>query len=175
MLDPIWQPSAGSASSTRWTSWKKNPTRVLVTAAWADSPRVSWTRWPRSAFRVSVPACATSTGFSNSPCATAGNANSPTTGSARPDPWEVASPTRRSSCGSPVHSTFTVGRCDRSTGGPSTLIGLPYDRPGGWLRRAHQSIRFACGRLRRRTTSTSSSSAAAISSEPWPKRSPPRH
>ena len=58
-------------------------------------------------------------------------------------------------------------------GRPSTLIGIPYDRPvvgyGG-----KPSTRCACGPPPRRTTSTSSSSAAATSSARWPRRSRPK-
>jgi starch phosphorylase len=92
---------------------------------------------------------------------------------ARPDPWEVPRPSEavevRLNCSFEIRG----GALRVVEGRPSSLIGIPYDRPvvgyGG-----RTSTRFACGPPRRRMISTSRNSAAAISSVRWPNRSPPR-
>ena len=48
----------------------------------------------------------------------------------RPDPWEVAaSAARRSRSSSTARSRCAAGACSSIPGRPSTLIGIPFDRP----------------------------------------------
>ena len=47
----------------------------------------------------------------------------------RPDPWEVARPTRRWKSSSTARSNCAAAPCARSPAKPSTLIGIPFDRP----------------------------------------------
>ena len=59
-------------------------------------------------------------------------------------------------------------------GRPSSLIGIPYDRPVVGYGGKTINTLAPVGRQARPTTSTSRNSAAAISSARWPKRSPPK-
>ena len=90
----------------------------------------------------------------------------------RQDPWEVARPNEtvevNLNCTVELHS----GNLHAVPGQPSTLIGIPFDRPVLGTG-AKQSIRCACGRQRLHITSTFRNSAVVISSELWPVGWPP--
>ena len=90
----------------------------------------------------------------------------------RQDPWEVARPNEtvevNLNCTVELHS----GNLHAVPGQPSTLIGIPFDRPVLGTG-AKQSIRCACGRQRLHITSTFRNSAVVISLELWPVGWPP--
>ena len=60
---------------------------------------------------------------------TVGNKRTPTTGSARPDPWEIARPHEKVEV--KLNCSFEVrgGTLQAIPGRPSSLIGIPFDRP----------------------------------------------
>ena len=76
-------------------SWIRSPMRASATAGSGGSPPASSIPWRPCSCPRWATACATNTASSSSRSATAGSRNSRTTGCARPDPWEVARPTRR--------------------------------------------------------------------------------
>jgi len=84
----------------------------------------------------------------------------------RRDPWEVLRPHEtveiKLSCSFEMHG----GNLQAVAGRPSTLIGVPFDRPVIALA-ARPSIRCACGALRHTIISIFRNSAAAISSARW--------
>ena len=90
----------------------------------------------------------------------------------RPDPWEVARP--HETVEVKLNCSFEVrgGTLRAVAGRPSSLIGIPFDRPW-WATAARPSIRSGSGPRRRTITSTFRNSAAAISSARWLRRSRP--
>ena len=60
---------------------------------------------------------------------TAGSTSSPITGFAAPIPGRSSGRTTRSRCGSTARSSFGTGELSPVPGRPSTLIGIPFDRP----------------------------------------------
>ena len=86
----------------------------------------------------------------------------------RPDPWEVARPQETVEitlgCSFEVHE----GTLRAIVGRPSTLIGIPYDRPVVGYGGRDDQHPAAVGRGRARLSSTSRRSAPATSSAPWP-------
>ena len=116
--------STGRACSSR------SPTPAWATAASAGSRPASSTRWRRCSSRPWATACATSTASSGRRSRTAGSTSSRTTGCAAPTRGRSPGPhetgrgqarTARSSC--------AAGACAPIPGRPSTLIGIPFDRP----------------------------------------------
>jgi len=84
----------------------------------------------------------------------------------RQDPWEVARPNETVEVNFNSSVELHGGSWHTVPGRPSTLIGVPFDRPVvGYGERP--STRCGCGLRLRRTTSTFRSSAAAILSERW--------
>ena len=74
-------------------------------------------------------ACDMNTASSNKPFRTDGNRSSRTTGCGAPDPWEVARPHEtveiKLNCSFEMHG----GSLRAIPGQPSSLIGIPFDRP----------------------------------------------
>jgi starch phosphorylase len=87
-----------------------------------------------------------------------------------PDPWEVVRPAECVEVQLGCTIELRDGSLRLAPNNPSTLLGVPYDRP--WLAMAaRRSIRCASGPRRPRIPSTSNGSARATLSPPWPIRS----
>ena len=99
---------------------------MAVLAAWR---RVSWIRWQRSAFPAWAVACATNTAFSSNPWATAGSTSNPITGSPGLTRGKSRGPKKRSKCSLACSFDIRGGALRVVQDRPSTLIGIPYDRP----------------------------------------------
>ena len=110
--------------------------------------------WPRCKSRPWATACATNTASSSRPSRTAGNTKLPDNWLRRPDPWEVARP--HETVDVKLNCSFEVrgGTLRAVVGRPSSLIGIPFDRPvvgyGGktintlrlWAAAAHDYFNF---------------------------------
>ena len=120
---PTTRASTGSACSSR------SPTPASATAGSAASRRASSTRWRRCSSRPWATGCATSTASSGRRSRTAGSASSRTTGCG--GPIRGRSPGRRSRwrSSSAARSRCAAAACGVVVGRPSSLLGLPFDRP----------------------------------------------
>ena len=115
--------STGSACSSR------SPTPASATAASGGSRPASSTRWRRCSCRPWATGCATSTACSGSRSRTAGSASGPTTGSVARTRGRSPARTNGSRSRSTARSRCVAARLRAVPGRPSTLIGMPFDRP----------------------------------------------
>ena len=130
LLDPLVQRAVERpAASTGWRCSSRSPTPAWATAGSAASRRASSTRWRRCSSRPWATGCATSTASSGRRSRTAGSASSRTTGCAGPTPGR--SPARRRAVEIKLGCSFEVrgGSLGVVAGRPSSLLGLPFDRP----------------------------------------------
>ena len=89
----------------------------------------------------------------------------------RPDPWEVARPQEKVEIQLGCSFEVRGGTLRVVRGQPSSLLGMPFDRPVVGLRRQDHQHAAALGGRRPRRTSTSRRSAPATSSARWPSGS----
>ena len=102
---------------------------VSATAGSAGWRRAFSIRWRRSAFRAWATACATNTASSSRPMRDGWQHEQPDHWLARPDPWEVARPNEAVEVQLACSFDIRGGALRVVQGRPSTLIGIPYDRP----------------------------------------------
>ena len=126
-------PSPGKPSSRRTSigsaCLRQNPTPALATAGSGAWPPVSSTRWPRCNFPPWATVCGTNTASFVRRSRTAGSTSSPTTGSAGRIPGRSLARTRRWKSSWAAPSSCAAATCDPSSDRPSTLFGIPFDRP----------------------------------------------
>ena len=134
--------STGSPCSSR------SPMPVSEMAGLDGSRPASSTRWRRCRSRRWATACGTNTASSGRRSGRAGSTRRRINWLRRPDPWEVARPQDqvevRLGCSFEVRS----GTLAAVPGQPSTLLGIPFDRPGRRLRRQddqHAPALGGCG------------------------------
>ena len=142
------RPAEGPRLARACSSRSRTP--AWATAAWGGWRRASSTRWRRCSCRPWATACATSTASSGRPSRTAGRSSSRTTGSAVR--IRGRSPGTQDRVEVKLNCSFEVrgGTLQPVPGQPSTLIGIPFDRPDRRLRRQDDQHAAALGRRRGR-------------------------
>ena len=100
-----------------------------ATAVWDALPLASSTPWQRCNCLPRAMASAMSTGSSSSRSLTDGSRRIPTTGCVTTIPWEVARPVESVEVKLNCSIALKGGTLEPIPGRPSSLIGIPFDRP----------------------------------------------
>ena len=100
-----------------------------ATAGSAAWPPVSLTPWRLCSFRRWATGCATSTASSDRSIRDGWQEEQPDNWLRRPDPWEVARPDECVEVKLGCSFALREGRLQLVPNLPSTLIGIPFDRP----------------------------------------------
>ena len=128
-LDRRRNSSPNITTLIRSRSSSKNRTPVWATAAWAGWRRVSSIRWRRFGIAGMGYGLRYDYGIFRQSLRNGWQAEQPDHWLARPDPWEVARPNEAVEVKLNVSFEIRDGALRVVEGRPSTLIGIPYDRP----------------------------------------------
>ena len=129
LLDPLTKEVVGRRASIGSACSSRSRTRASATAGSGAWRHAFSTRWRRCSCRPWATACATNTAFSGNRIENGWQLERPDNWLRYPDPWEVARLSERSRSSSTARSSCAAGACARFPGRPSTLIGIPFDRP----------------------------------------------
>ena len=129
LLDPLVQQVVQQKNLDWFEMLEEEPDAGLGNGGLGAWRRASWIRWRPCSSRPWAMGCGTSTASSASPSRTAGNSEEPDNWLRRPDPWEVARPHEQVEVR--LNCSFEVrgGSLRAIPGRPSTLLGIPFDRP----------------------------------------------